>query len=383
MILYLSSVAPFDIFNELLSEGRIKTGHQAQKFNHLLIEGLAKNVQVAAISNLPIEPNMHYVGGQYKRENIQYYLIPSKKNRIQRKVSNVFSFRKYARRIFQTQDVEAIICDAINLGASATAHWCARKYNVPIIAIVTDVPEIMSKGNMNALMKYDARLMKRYDGYVLLTKPMEKIVNVSKCPQIIMEGSSVVNSPLNVIKDNNPKICLYTGSICKDIGLEQLIEAFSSERISNAELQIYGNGPWVNDLEDLISNINKIKYCGVLTNEEIMKRQAQADLLINPRPSNIHYAKYSFPSKLIEYLGTGTAVLSTKLPGIPEDYEPYLYWIEDESIDGFIKSINNALHDPNRDNFGKKAREYVILNKSNEIQAKRVLDLISIVRNGN
>ena len=50
-----------------------------------------------------------------------------------------------------------------------------------------------------------------------------------------------------------------------------------------------------------------------------------------------------FPSKNHEYMVTGTPVLTTKLPCFPEEYDPYLYYMEDVSVDGFYKSMMEAL----------------------------------------
>lgn len=43
-----------------------------------------------------------------------------------------------------------------------------------------------------------------------------------------------------------------------------------------------------------------------------------ADVLVNPRQNDDEYTKYSFPSKNIEYLMTGNAVMAYMLDGIPE-----------------------------------------------------------------
>ena len=57
---------------------------------------------------------------------------------------------------------------------------------------------------------------------------------------------------------------------------------------------------------------------GCVTNDEIVRLQCEATLLVNPRPSDKEFCKYSFPSKTIEYMASGTPVLMTKLPGVPD-----------------------------------------------------------------
>jgi len=63
---------------------------------------------------------------------------------------------------------------------------------------------------------------------------------------------------------------------------------------------------------------------------------------------------------------------------IDKEYYPYLYFFDDESIDGMaIKlketlNINRvSLHD-----FGRKAQEFVLSNKNSMIQAKKIFNMI-------
>ena len=53
MVIYFSSAIPYIRFNEYLNNGIIKGGHQAQKFNDLILGGIVKHTEVVAISNPP------------------------------------------------------------------------------------------------------------------------------------------------------------------------------------------------------------------------------------------------------------------------------------------------------------------------------------------
>lgn len=90
------------------------------------------------------------------------------------------------------------------------------------------------------------------------------------------------------------------------------------------------------DFEDELKNICKrhsnIKYFGVIPNDYVVNKELKATILINPRPTNEEYTKYSFSSKNMEYMVFGTPVLTTKLSGMPEEYYPYVYLFKDESI---------------------------------------------------
>ena len=78
-------------------------------------------------------------------------------------------------------------------------------------------------------------------------------------------------------------------------------------------------------------------------------------------------------------MASGTPLLTTKLPGMPEEYYPYVYLIEDESVDGYAKALKDALSHSDEElyHYGETAKSFV-LNKKNYLeQAKRVTKLIA------
>ena len=96
---------------------------------------------------------------------------------------------------------------------------------------------------------------------------------------------------------------------------------------------------------------------------------------MNPRPSKEEFTKYSFPSKNMEYMVSGTPALMTKLPGIPEEYWDYVYVLENESIDGMADKLVEILNLSQKElrKKGRLAKKYVLDEKSNKNQAQRVI----------
>ena len=118
-----------------------------------------------------------------------------------------------------------------------------------------------------------------------------------------------------------------------------------------------------------------MKYFGVKLIDEVIKAQIRATILINPRPTNQEFVKYSFPSKNMEYMVSGTPLLTTKLPGMPEEYYPYIYLLEDETPDGVARRLQDVLSisEVERNKKAEKARDYVLREKSSNVQAAKVL----------
>jgi len=104
----------------------------------------------------------------------------------------------------------------------------------------------------------------------------------------------------------------------------------------------------------------------------------EATLLVNPRSSQEKFVRYSFPSKTMEYMSTGTPVLMAKLPCLPSEYLPHLYLFQDETPEGIAQALRQtlALDDETLFQKGMQAREFVLKQRNNVIQAKKVLDML-------
>ena len=380
MILYLSSVIDDESFARHVKGETIKGGHQAQKFNSLVVRGLATLTSVSAISNPPYNNARGSIPSEIIAVgNVKYISVGSNNSKLH-KLNNFTEMRGYIKKELKANKLEAIVCDAINPLASLNAVHFAKKKKVPAIAIVTDIPEYMSRGKKGIFIRLTSYLMKKYDGYVLLTEAMNKLVNPKARPRIIMEGLCECESGVEKHADGKTDmfICLYTGSLNDGTGIEELIRAVSMMEDNRLELKIYGNGKLADWIIEESKNDGRIKYCGVVTNAEAVQAQREADLLINPRPDNIAYGNVSFPSKVMEYMASGTPLLTTKLPGIPEEYFNYLYAIEDCSAKGIAMAISDVCSKNVEERAEKaaSAKKFVLQKKNNITQAQRIMNLI-------
>jgi glycosyltransferase involved in cell wall biosynthesis len=127
-----------------------------------------------------------------------------------------------------------------------------------------------------------------------------------------------------------------------------------------------------------IQEDKRIKYFGVKSNEDIVLAESQATLLVNPRFSTEEFAKYSFPSKNMEYMVSGTPLLTTRLPGMPKEYWDYVYLFDEETTEGYQCKFEEifSLSDAELSAKGALAQEFVINRKNNTIQADRILQMM-------
>ena len=77
-------------------------------------------------------------------------------------------------------------------------------------------------------------------------------------------------------------------------------------------------------------------------------------------------------------MASGTPVLTTNLPGMPEEYKQYVYLIEDESAEGIARAIKTTFDTARseRNRKGHSAQEFVLDEKNNIFQSKRVLSML-------
>ncbi len=209
------------------------------------------------------------------------------------------------------------------------------------------------------------KLISLLDYCVFITKYMKDIF--PKKPFSVMEGLVDINK-INEKLENQKEVknaVMYSGALFEKFGVVELLNSFSQLK-GDYELWFFGSGDAVpvikaKSLEDI-----RIRYFGSLPNEQILEYQKKALLLVNPRFSSEDFTKYSFPSKLMEYLLSGTPTLTTRLPGIPDDYLDKFYFIENEDSNGFRKALEYCLNKNKEElrNFGQKGKDFVVNEKN-------------------
>ena len=225
----------------------------------------------------------------------------------------------------------------------------------------------------------------KYDGYLFLTQAMDEVVNFKHKPYIVIEGHSDITMKERINDIHNKflkKTIMYAGGTHKEFGIALLVEAFLSVNRPDWELHIYGDGNYTNELKRIASKYKNVKYFGLRPNSEVVSNQLRAWILVNPRITDAEYIKYSFPSKTLECMVSGTPLLTTKLAGMPKEYYPYVYLFENETFEGFRNTLNNvfSLDLESLHKQGIKAKSFALNEKNNIVQAKKFYDFLQSVK---
>jgi glycosyltransferase involved in cell wall biosynthesis len=108
----------------------------------------------------------------------------------------------------------------------------------------------------------------------------------------------------------------------------------------------------------------------------VLRAEEKAWLLVNPRPADAEFTKYSFPSKNMEYLASGTPVLTTRLPGMPDEYYDHVLTIDGSSAEDVTTGLRDALAlGPDElHRRGVRGKEFVLDQKNNVVQSRRIIE---------
>ena len=210
---------------------------------------------------------------------------------------------------------------------------------------------------------------------------MADYLNIDSKKWILMEGSyaSFENKVSSI--HTKQKALMYSGKLDKEYGIELLVNAFMEIEDKNLELWLTGGGNAVDFIKKKATQDHRIKYYGFLpTREDVITLQQQAMLLLNMRLPSEKASKYCFPSKLFEYMVTGVPVLTFRIGGIPDEYYQYLYVVENEDKNALIQTIQDTMNlSPKElEAKGKRAKNYILSEKTSEVQAKRIAEFIGL-----
>lgn len=383
-ILYVSNSCSESKYSELFSNIKNKPAVQANKFNRLIAEGLAEQeeTEVTLLSKLTLNKATYhkkiYKGEGETVNKVKYKYMPLVNfGPLSLLITFIYSF--CYSFIFSLKNKESVlIVDVLNgsIGLGATLAYKIR--GMKSIGIVTDLPKYIGGPRTEKMIN---KIIKNCKMYILLTEAMNEVVNKENKPYCVIEGISDIKlvSLVNTMENKyEEKVVIYAGSFDRRFGILKLIDAFLKVSNKEARLWIFGQGDSEEEIKEAAEKDSRIYFGGMRVNTEVIEMETKATLLVNPRPSNEDLTKYSFPSKTMEYMSTGTPILTTDLEGIPREYQEYMNIFKDESIEGMTKTLEEILSKPKEElhQLGLKAREFVIKKKNNVVQTEKIIELI-------
>lgn len=315
---------------------------------------------------------------------------------------NLWGYRNISRRnsvaketrefVLSSASRKAIVIYAAHTPFLQAAVWAKEQDpSIHLCLVVPDLPHFMRLGEKQPVTyripkAIDIRIFQhnlRYvDSFVLLTEDMKHVLDVGDRPYVVVEGmvnTSEDSIPIEYkLEEEIIKTIVYTGALAGKYGVTNLVQAFTTIDDPDIRLVICGRGDSEEFVKSCARKDGRIQFLGQISNIEAVSLQRNATILVNPRQNTGEFTKYSFPSKNIEYLLSGTPVIAYKLDGIPDEYDDYFFYVEDDSLESLSSKIIEVLSltSEERHEFGRRAREFVINKKNNKEACARILDMI-------
>ena len=368
---FYSNLVEEDVYKELYQKEE-RPGQQAQKFNRLIAEGFQLNHRkiTCCTSVLASEEIVDYRIRNLKNHGMYHYSVsfnlPVIKNLWN--MAGAFFYTLYA-------EYGACVVDVLSIDNAVGALAAAKLRGMPTTGIITDLPEHFSGDETYAKIFY--KIVSWCDSYVFLTEYMDEKLNPKHKPWIVMEGLCDATVKPERISEREKSI-IFAGEIDEQNGVLTLAEAFNAWGDHGYDLYYYGSGEAMDLLRKTVESNPRVHIMGLVMNRELLKIMEKASLLVNPRPIHQDFVKYSFPSKVMEYMNTGTYHASSELACIPEEYFRYIGSLGDGSSQDILKFLKKfeQMTPEYMEQKASEAQNFVLTYKNNRIQTERIAEML-------
>lgn len=394
-VLFLGGVFDESHNDEIISKTRTYVEYAANNFQKKIIYGLQQNNiphEVVSIPFLGAYPTAYsdiYFSGFKNMQNDMsgYEYYPFNNIYGYRNISRCRAAKKGLSDFIKTDDDQKlIIVYSPHTPFVVAANWAKRKDSrIKICMVVPDLPQYMNLAEnispiykilKNIDLKKFAKENETVDSYILLTEQMAEALNVGNRPYRVIEGIYEATTG-SKNKQEGVTTIVYTGKLNLAFGALNLVKAFHSIPNTKIRLVICGSGEAKDEIIRIAADDSRIDFRGQVTSDEARKCILDGDILVNPRPNDSVYTKYSFPSKIIDYVATGNPVVAFELDGMPKVYRDFLYYIPENTIEAIAQTIRKVI-DADQKEIRKKtndALEYISTKLSREEVAKSIIEL--------
>lgn len=344
IILFTSAMVDSE-FAKYQNEAYIKPNPSNQNFYSKLIKALSFKNTVSVVSHRPFVKGMFeddYLERVQSSDGlVKYYYTKIETTRSYKlfdEVEEIVQCGEKAREDLHSEDF-IIVVDTLRINLLKGAIKFARKYNKKIIGVLTDNPANLSNIR-HSYVQLVLRNVAKLDGFLSLSNGLLRALRVSAKPSYVFEG--LVDEVVPMKKQPIGNYYFFGGALYERYGVKRLIHAFIDSDIPE-KLVIAGNGPLREYIFQNTEKNSRILYLSQLPKETIYGLEQNAIANINPRPFNHKLDEESVPSKLLEYLASGVPTISTMHSRLHEIFKDEVIWIQDDSLEGIKKSLNEFI----------------------------------------
>lgn len=326
--------------------------------------------------------------------NSAFRILPYINIKILKEISTMISVYKEVRRFCRTGKSKEINIISYNGNGpiSLPILWLKKKYRFTYICLVVDPPLYQGttsrKGFFWSIL-YDSlassfvKAAKRCDVCVVLNAYYAENYLQRKDYYVLDCGVS----PLRIQTGERENIrfweedgrfhLVFTGILHEHSGILRFIEMFQKIKWPEMVLHIFGRGIFEEQIKAIAQNDSSVVFHGFLKNDLVPVLQSQADMLVCPNTIGHPINKVAFPSKIQEYMLSGTPVLATAVNGLGREYYEHLY-LYDDTLENLKQAFDEIRSDgtDGRKKKAEKAKEFILKEKTWDTQIAKLLEYL-------
>ncbi|MEG0293027.1 glycosyltransferase family 4 protein [Enterococcus sp.] len=387
--------------SEVITNSKIKPSVATHKFNLNILEGLrvniGENLTIFNTENIASYPNYNKIirkkNNSEKKEIGKYINIGKINLPVLKNISETINlYRQLDNWMSEQSEKEIFVCGyGRHFSHVVAINILKKKYkHIKTCMILADLGgnalSIKEKTNatkqkiFGKLIEFQVNESKKFDSFVLLTEAMSSYLNVAHKPYTVIEGicSNEFDKPqVREKNEKREKIIAYSGVLSEQYGVDILLDAFQKIEDKKYKLWLFGDGELKQQISKLTIENPNIEFFGYIPNKELRNKMSEATVLVNPRQNLEEFTKYSFPSKIIEYLTMAKPVIGYQLDGVPLDYKQHIFYVDDNSSDSLKNKIIEVCEysETKRLDIGEKNLNFVITNKGSVLQTRKIVSM--------
>ena len=325
------------------NEANIKPNPSNQNFYNKLIKALSYKNNVVVVSHRPFVKGMFdedfLQAKQTSDGMVKYFytrLEATRSYKLFDEVDEIVASAEKAILDFAGEKF-VVVTDTLRINLLKGAIKFAREHNAKIIGMLTDNPANLTLVKRSYIRNVYNQVG-RLDGFLSLSNGLLRAFKVTEKPNYIFEG--LVDEIQQLKKEPIGNYYFFGGSLYERYGVKRLINAFVDCDIKE-KLVIAGNGPLKDYIFQNIEKNPQVLYLAQLPIEKVYGLEQHSIANINPRPFSKKLDDESVPSKLLEYLSSGTPTISTIHSRLYEIFKDDIFWVEDDSLEGIRQALND------------------------------------------
>lgn len=354
------------------------------------LSALGYNIDCVTVAPVAIFPNDKTV---YHKKQVTQLLLKVKSTKIGfwnlpfiKQIHQISQVYREAKKILKLNPNATLLCYNLFPQIGVPMRRLKKKFpTCKTVCLLADLPiddNTNRKGFSKFLRKkFDASTWKSIsccDNFIVLNEYVAKRYLEGKS-YIVVDGGVAEDEimPYRWIP-NTKKNILFCGALTEYNGILNLLKAMDLLKNEEITLDIYGGGYLEQEVKYFADKHPNIIYHGKVSNKEVMQKQREAWLLINPRIKDDPIAQLTFPSKTFEYMLSGTPILSTRLNGYSEKYNDKMFFTEDtpSEIANSIQKIAQ-LSDTELQEISQRAYTFIVNERTWKKQTKKISEFLS------